>query len=165
MVMLRKILLLSSLFITAIHAEGENLHLFDVLKDPKYLTLWNGLFKNEVDVDDWLKNYAEWLDGPSSPGKNVIVDGRQYMIHNVCEAHNCGSNYFLVAFSEDASTALGLQMRLKYVRDFDFEKDKFVRKLIRENRFYRVGTFDQAHVINLEKEISKSRKYSLSVEH
>ena len=154
-----------SLYFAVSHAEGENLHLFDVLEDPKYLSLWNGLFKNEVDVDDWLKNYADWLDGPSSPGKNIIVDGHQYMIHNVCEAHNCGSNYFLVAFSEDASTALGLQMRLKYVRDFDFEKDKFVRKLIRENRFYRVGTFDQAHVINLEKEISKSRKYSLSVEH
>jgi hypothetical protein len=159
MVMLRKILLLSSLFITATHAADKNLYLFDVLKDPKYLSSWNGLFKDEVGVDDWLKNYAEWLDGPSSHGKNVIVAGRQYMIHNVCEAHNCGSNYFLVAFSEDASTALGLQMRMKYVRVFDFKQNKFVGKQVRENRFFGAAKFDKTErIIKLKKLMIESRK-------
>ena len=148
-----------SLYFAVSHAEGENLHLFDVLEDPKYLSLWNGLFKNEVDVDDWLKNYADWLDGPSSPGKNIIVDGHQYMIHNVCEAHNCGSNYFLVAFSEDASTALGLQMRMKYIRDFDFKQNKFVGKQVRENRFFGAAKFDKTErIIKLKKLMIESRK-------
>jgi len=153
-----------SLYFAVSHAEGENLHLFDVLEDPKYLSLWNGLFKNEVDVDDWLKNYADWLDGPSSPGKNIIVDGHQYMIHNVCEAHNCGSNYFLVAFSEDTSTALGLQMRMKYIRDFDFKQNKFVGKQVRENRFFGAAKDEiTRHIINLKKAMMGTRKYPKSI--
>jgi len=138
--------------------------LFGTLENPKYLALWNSLFENEENVDDWLKNYAEWQDGPSSPGEDVIVDGRKYLIRNVCEAHNCGSNYFVVAFSADAKEVSGLQMRMKYVRDFDFEQNKFVRKLVRENRFFGAAKADNTpHIINLKKAMTETRKYPKSI--
>jgi len=136
MVMLRKILLLSSLFITATHAADKNLYLFDVLKDPKYLSSWNGLFKDEVGVDDWLDNYAKSGDGPSGYGENVFIAGREYLIRNVCKTHDCGSNYFVVALPVDGTDALGVLKRIRYVRDFDFNQNKFVSKMIRENIFF-----------------------------
>ena len=132
-------------------------YLFGTLKDPKYVSLWNSLFENEENVDDWLKNYAEWQDGPSSPGEDVIIDGRKYLIRNVCEAHNCGSNYFVVAFSEDAKEALGLQIHMRYVRDFDFNLNKFVQKRVSTKRFFGESKNDEMlHVSKLKSEMIKA---------
>ena len=139
-------------------------YLFGTLKDPKYVSLWNSLFENEENVDDWLKNYAEWQDGPSSPGEDVIIDGRKYLIRNVCEAHNCGSNYFVVAFSADAKDVLGLQMRMKYVRDFDVEQNKFVRKRVIYKRFFGSGKNDSSdHIVSLKSSMVESRTYPKSL--
>ena len=111
-------------------------YLFGTLENPKYLSLWNALFENEENVDDWLSGYTTSWDGPSGPGENIIIDGREYLIRDVCKAHNCGNNFFVVAFSADGSEALGFLKRIKYVRDFDFNQSKFVPKTIRENRFF-----------------------------
>lgn len=110
--------------------------MFGTLENPKYLSLWNALFENEENVDDWLSSYAATWDGPSGSGENVIIDGREYLIRDVCKAHNCGNNFFVVAFAADGSEVLGLLKRIKYVRDFDFKQNKFVPKTVRVNRFF-----------------------------
>jgi len=118
-------------------------YLFGTLENPKYLSLWNSLFENEENVDDWLSGYSTSWDGPSGAGENAIIDGREYLIRDVCKPHSCGNNFFVVAFAVDGSEAMGLLKRIKYVRDFDFNQNKFVSKTIRENRFFSVNSDSQ----------------------
>ena len=131
-------------------------YLFATLEHPQYLALWNSLFENEENVDDWFRGYANSGDGPSGPGENVVIDGREYLIRNVCKTHDCGDNYFFVAFASDGTEALGLLKRIKYIRDFDFNQNKFVRKRVRENRFFG-SNLDPSSNVKLKDYLLKSR--------
>jgi len=96
-------------------------YLFQVLEDPHYLKRWSQIFENEDSVDDWLIGYTNEYDGVSSPGKEEIIDGSTYEIHNVCKPHSCGDNYFVVAFPKDGSSAVGILFDgLKVTKYFGF---------------------------------------------
>ena len=137
----------SHLSLSAFEIDKEK-YLFGTLENPKYLSLWNALFENEENVDGWLSDYSTSWDGPSGSGDNVIIDGSEYLIRDVCKAHNCGNNFFVVAFAADGSEALGLLKRIKYVRDFDFNQNKFVSKTVRENRFFSANNDSQDPRLN-----------------
>ena len=76
--------------------EGE--YLFDTLKKPAYRASWNALIKSKR-TDHWLEHFARTKDGPCTPGKTVKVGGVAYEARSVCEAHNCGGNFFTIASS------------------------------------------------------------------
>lgn len=76
--------------------DGE--YLFDTLKKPAYRASWNALIKSKR-TDHWLEHFARTKDGPCTPSKTVKVGGVAYQAQTVCEAHNCGGNYFAVFFA------------------------------------------------------------------
>ena len=79
-------------------------YLFDLLKQKPYLAAWNAMLAG-AGVPAWVKNYAKTFDGPSSPAKDVPIQGKVYTLGWVCKAHDCGDNQLHVLF---AGAAWGL---------------------------------------------------------
>jgi hypothetical protein len=88
-------------------AAQEGPYLFDLLKQPSYLSAWKAMLKGET-VPAWVANYAKTFDGPSTPAKDVPVGGETYTLGWVCKAHDCGDNQLYVLFSPGGNQAWGL---------------------------------------------------------
>ena len=82
-------------------------YLFDLLKQKPYLAAWNAMLAG-AGVPAWVKNYAKTFDGPSSPSKDVPIQGKVYTLGWVCKAHDCGDNQLHVLFAPGAAQAWGL---------------------------------------------------------
>jgi hypothetical protein len=91
----------------AANALDDDPYLFDLLKQPSYLSAWKAMLAGEH-VPAWVSNYAKTFDGPSSPSKTVQVGGQAYLLGYVCKAHDCGDNQLHVLFSPNGSRAWGL---------------------------------------------------------
>ena len=77
-------------------------YLFDLLKQKPYLAAWNAMLSG-AGVPAWVKNYAKTFDGPSSPSKDVPIQGKVYTLGWVCKAHDCGDNQLHVLFAPGAA--------------------------------------------------------------
>jgi hypothetical protein len=82
-------------------------YLFDLLKQKPYLAAWNAMLAG-AGVPAWVKNYQKTFDGPSSPSKDVPIQGKVYTLGWVCKAHDCGDNQLHVLFAPGAAQAWGL---------------------------------------------------------
>jgi hypothetical protein len=82
-------------------------YLFDLLKQKPYLAAWNAMLAG-TSLPTWVKNYAKTFDGPSSPSKDVPIQGKVYTLGWVCKAHDCGDNQLHVLFAPGAAQAWGL---------------------------------------------------------
>jgi hypothetical protein len=82
-------------------------YLFDLLKQPSYLSAWKSMLAGE-NVPKWVANYAKTFDGPSSPAKEVSVGAETYTLGWVCKAHDCGDNQIYVLFAPGGGKAWGL---------------------------------------------------------
>lgn len=106
-------------------------YLFDLLAKLNYREAWDALFLGEQDVDEWLAQYAETTDGPSSPGTTIKLSGSSYQICNVCKTGDCGDNMFYVLFAQDGSKAWGLLLRDGNVERFFGDPDEEKKNALR----------------------------------
>ncbi len=106
--MLRR-LALAVLFLAApaAYAADDGPYLFDLLKQPAYLSAWKAMLAGES-VPSWVSKYAKTFDGPSSPSKTVTVGEEAYTLGWVCKAHDCGDNQLHVLFAPPGKQAWGL---------------------------------------------------------
>jgi hypothetical protein len=87
--------------------DGE--YLFDTLKKPAYRASWSALIRSKR-TDSWLVSFARTKNGPCTPSKTVRVGGIAYQAQTVCEAHNCGGNFFAVFFAPGGKKAWGVYL-------------------------------------------------------
>ena len=73
-------------------------YLFDLLKQKPYLAAWNAMLAG-AGVPAWVKKYQKTFDGPSSPSKDVPLQGKVYSLGWVCKA-------WVAAFAQDHEQAL-----------------------------------------------------------
>jgi hypothetical protein len=81
----RLVLALLLLLAPAVYAADDGPYLFDLLKQPAYLSAWKAMLAGES-VPSWVGKYAKTFDGPSSPSKTVTVGGQAYTLGWVCKA-------------------------------------------------------------------------------
>ncbi len=91
----------------AVAAEQPGPYLYDLMKQEAYVTAWKTMLGPDV-VPDWVKTYAETLDGPATPSITVPVSGDSYTLGFTCKAHDCGGNQLYVLFAPGARQAWGL---------------------------------------------------------
>jgi Inhibitor of vertebrate lysozyme (Ivy) len=91
----------------AVAAEQPGPYLYDLMKQEAYVTAWKTMLGPDM-VPDWVKTYADTLDGPAAPSITVPVGGDSYTLGFTCKAHDCGGNQLYVLFAPGAKQAWGL---------------------------------------------------------
>jgi hypothetical protein len=91
----------------AVAAEQPGPYLYDLMKQEAYVTAWKTMLGPDV-VPDWVKTYADTLDGPATPSITVPVSGDSYTLGFTCKAHDCAGNQLYVLFAPGARQAWGL---------------------------------------------------------
>jgi hypothetical protein len=91
----------------AVAAEEPGPYLHDLMKQEAYLTAWKAMLGPDL-VPDWVKSYADTLDGPPTPSITVPVNGDKYTLGFTCKAQACGGNQLYVLFAPQARQAWGL---------------------------------------------------------
>jgi hypothetical protein len=109
MILRRLLLAVLLLGAPAANALDKDPYLFDMLKEPAYLSAWKAMLKGEQ-VPPWVANYAKTFDGPSNPATTVKLNGKDYLLGYVCKAHDCGDNQLFVLFAPAGKQAWGLLM-------------------------------------------------------
>jgi hypothetical protein len=107
MILRRLVLAVLLLAAPAAYAADDGPYLFDLLKQPAYLSAWKAMLAGES-VPSWVGKYTKTFDGPSAPSKTVTVGGQDYMLGWVCKAHDCGDNQLHVLFAPAGVRAWGL---------------------------------------------------------
>jgi hypothetical protein len=107
MILRRLVVAVLLLAAPAAYAAADGPYLFDLLKQPAYLSAWKAMLAGES-VPSWVSKYAKTFDGPSSPSKTVTVGGEAYTLGWVCKAHDCGDNQLHVLFAPAGRQAWGL---------------------------------------------------------
>jgi hypothetical protein len=91
----------------AVAAEQPGPSLSELMAQPAYVTAWKTMLGPDL-VPDWVKSYAETLDGPPTPSIKVPVSGDAYTLGFTCKAQDCGGNQLYVLFAPQAKRAWGL---------------------------------------------------------
>jgi Inhibitor of vertebrate lysozyme (Ivy) len=91
----------------AVAAEQPGPPLSELMAQPAYVTAWKTMLGPDL-VPDWVKSYAETLDGPPTPSIKVPVSGDTYTLGFTCKAQDCGGNQLYVLFAPQAKRAWGL---------------------------------------------------------
>lgn len=86
-------------------------YLFDLISRPAFKNSFDAMFKGEANVDGWLKRYTIDKNGPATPSKTYVIEGRSRIGGFVCMTHNCGDNQFYYLFNDDGSKAVGLMIK------------------------------------------------------
>lgn len=86
-------------------------YLFDLISRPAFRNSFDAMFRSEANVDAWLKRYTMDKNGPATPSKTYVVEGRGRIGGFVCMTHNCGDNQFYYLFNDDGSRAVGLMIK------------------------------------------------------
>ncbi|MBM7062572.1 inhibitor of vertebrate lysozyme family protein [Pseudomonas sp. UL073] len=76
--------------------------------DPKYLRTWQQLVEDEERLPEWIIN----LSGTATPMQALEEDDEQYLVGELCEAHDCAHQRLYVAFSWDKAHAYALYVQL-----------------------------------------------------
>jgi hypothetical protein len=103
----RLLLLLLFCSSAAVAAEQPGPSLSQLMAQPAYLTAWKTMLGPDL-VPDWVKSYAETLDGPPTPSIKVPVSGDSYTLGFTCKAQDCAGNQLYVLFAPAARQAWGL---------------------------------------------------------
>lgn len=108
-------LVLSTLVVAANVANAQTSpgapYLFDLISRPAFKNSFDAMFRGEANVDGWLKRYTVDKNGPATPAKTYVVEGRSRIGGFVCMTHNCGENQFYYLFNDDGSKAVGLMIK------------------------------------------------------
>lgn len=81
--------------------------LADLLKIPAYASAWRVMLAGE-EPPDWVKQYAQTLDGPPTPSIPVPLLGETYTLGFTCKPNDCANNQLYVLFAPEGRDAWAL---------------------------------------------------------
>lgn len=76
--------------------------------DPEYQQSWQALVEDESRLPEWVMN----LNGVAPPMRAIEDDGDNYLMGQLCEAHNCFNQRLYVAFDWGKDDAYALYVQL-----------------------------------------------------
>lgn len=107
---LQNSLLISALFVSSacsLSCQAKDIqdNLWELLEKPQTKPAWKNLMAGHKQLPAWIKDGK----GVSSPCAEVTVDGKTYIVGDMCEPHNCAGHIFVAVFSKDYKQAWGLR--------------------------------------------------------
>lgn len=87
---------LATASLTSVAAPSSYPYLFEQLKKPTYKSSFRSLFKNQKNIEPWVRGYIKSSNGVDTPGERRLIQGKPYELYKVCEPHNCGGNFLYV---------------------------------------------------------------------
>lgn len=79
----------------------------ELLKQKAYAYAWDNMMAGER-APIWVHEYAQTLDGPSTPVIPVELDGETYALGFTCKPDACEGNQLYVLFAPGGRDAWGL---------------------------------------------------------
>lgn len=102
-------------------AQGKEVYLFDLIKQPPYAALWRDTVWNKV-PDKKHMNYS-WLQtgGTTGAAETVRIGGQDFYFMEACKPHFCGGDYdILVLMNRNKVVALQIYAVPGYVNVLDW---------------------------------------------
>ena len=94
--------------LTAQAVESSGPYLYEQLRKPAYNKTFNALFKDQHNIEPWIKGYIKNRNGVDSPGETRAVGGKMYEFYEICQPHNCPGNGIYVFFEPGGAHAWAL---------------------------------------------------------